>query len=209
MNTHLMLQKILSKEKFFDTFANHLDCIFGVGTWLDVETYSTDCSTNGWDNAFETTLNEFDLNEVYESYNNLDLVASDEFDLIISKLLIANVINEEGQYKYETVKCYTPIWNDFQIRDVQYIDGHIDLNRFDVVKWHNHVPIEVTDWKTGRKRLSSRSCYSIGVIEYDPQSESFDFNSVGLRFLEDYKEGLNEFILSFIRRRKEELGIVS
>lgn len=206
MNTHLMLQKILSKEKFFDTFANHLDSIFGVGTWLDVETYSTDCSTTGWSNAFKTTLNEFDLDEVYESYNNLDVVASDEFDLLISKLLIANVINEEGQYQYGTVKSYTPIWNNFQIRDVLYIDGHIDPNKFDVVKWTNHDPIEVTDWKTGKKKMSSRSCYSIGVVEYNPRSGSFGFTSVGLRFLEDYEEGLNEFILSFIRR-KEELGI--
>ena len=57
---------------------------------------------------------------------------------------------------------------------------------------------EVTDFKTGEKKISTRSCYSVAHIWWNEKESGWEFKSVGARFLEDYVEGLNEFILQWM-----------
>ena len=48
-------------------------------------------------------------------------------------------------------------FKDFEIRPTLFLDGHTDPKKWDVVKWQDHGAIEVTDWKTGEKKISTRS----------------------------------------------------
>ena len=88
-------------------------------------------------------------------------------------------------------------FRNFEIRPTCFLDGHKDPKRWDVVKWHAHDPITVTDWHTGEKKISTRSCYSVASLTWDEKEGCWDFASVGLRFLRDYVEGLNEYILKW------------
>ena len=90
------------------------------------------------------------------------------------------------------------LYKDFEIRPTCYLDGHTDPNRFDVVKWYTHEPWEVTDLKTGEKKISTRSCYSVAHIWWNEKESGWEFKSVWTRFLEEYVEGLNEFILQWM-----------
>lgn len=95
------------------------------------------------------------------------------------------------------VKKYTEIFKNYQIRDVQYLimdetsskdppkDKPIE---FDVVKWYDHKPIEIIDGETGEKKISTRSCYSVGRLVYNPKEPYIDFQSVGLRWLEEHPD---------------------
>lgn len=82
----------------------------------------------------------------------------------------------------------------FEIRPTCYLDGHTDPMCWDVVKWHDHNPIEVTDWKTGEKKIYTRSCYSVAHIWWDKKEPCWQFKSYGTIFLKEYEEGLCEFI---------------
>ena len=104
---------------------------------------------------------------------------------------LLNMLYEDNDSK---IKCYTPRWNNFQIRDVVYIDGHINPNKFDIVKWSTHEPIEVRDMETGLKKISTESCYTVATLDYFPVSNSFELHSCGMRFLDNYVEGLCEWI---------------
>lgn len=97
-------------------------------------------------------------------------------------------------------------WNDFEIRPPTYLDGHFEPKQFDLVKWCNQEPIEVIDLKTGEKKISTRYCFSIGSLNWDEHEKYFEFESVGLRFLENYVDGLNEFILNFAHKMEKELN---
>ena len=88
-------------------------------------------------------------------------------------------------------------FKDFEIRPTCFLDGPTDPKRWDVVKWHDHGPVAVTDWNTGEKKISTRSCYSVASLKWDEKEGCWDFKSVGLRFLRDYVDGLNEFILKW------------
>ena len=88
-------------------------------------------------------------------------------------------------------------FKDFEIRPTQFLDGHTDPKKWDVVKWYDHNPIEVTDWNTGEKKFSTRSCYSVAFLTWVEKDQYWEFESVGLRFLREYVDGLNEFILKW------------
>lgn len=103
------------------------------------------------------------------------------------------------------VRVYTDEWNGFQFRQPTYLDGHFEPHKFDLVKWKDHEPIEVIDWVTGEKRMSSRSCFTIGTLIWDKKEYGFDFESCGLRYLEYRVDGLEKFILDFCETMKEEL----
>lgn len=88
-------------------------------------------------------------------------------------------------------------FKDFEIRPTCFLDGHTDPMKWDVVKWHDHKPIEATDWNTGEKKISTRSCYSVAQLWWNVKEPCWEFESVGTRFLEEYEEGLCEFILKW------------
>ena len=88
-------------------------------------------------------------------------------------------------------------FKEFEIRPTCYLDGHKDPKNWDVVKWHDHAPIAVTDWHTGEKKVSTRSCYSVAFLTWDEKEQCWKFKSVGMRFLREYVDGLCEFILKW------------
>lgn len=67
------------------------------------------------------------------------------------------------------VKEYTEIWNGFQIREPVFLTGKKDPYMFDLVKWEDHDPIEVTELSTGERKylrdLVSRLEQSDGIPE--------------------------------------------
>lgn len=89
-------------------------------------------------------------------------------------------------------------FKDFEIRPTTHLDGHTEANRFDVVKWYEHEPMEVTDWKTGEKKTSTRGCFSIAQIWWNEKEPCWEFKSVGTRFIEYYENGLCEYIKKFL-----------
>lgn len=86
-----------------------------------------------------------------------------------------------------------------------YLNGYSNPNRFDIVKWENHEPYEVTDFYTGQMKMSTRSCFSIGFLTWDEKEYEFEFESCGLRYLEYRIDGLEKFILDFCEMMREEL----
>lgn len=104
------------------------------------------------------------------------------------------------------VRVYTDEWNGFQFRAPTYIDGHFEPYKFDLVKWEDHEPYEVIDGYTGEKKMSSRHCFSIGSLTWNPKEEWFNFKSCGLRYLEYRIDGLEEFILDFCKTMEMQLS---
>lgn len=98
-------------------------------------------------------------------------------------------------------------FKDFEIRDVCYLgeppkDKPIE---FDLVKWQEHEPYEVTDLGTGEKKISTKSCFSIAGLKWNDKEPCFEFESVGLRYLEYREYGLEEWLLKWCKLKEYEL----
>lgn len=102
-------------------------------------------------------------------------------------------------------RVYTNEWNGFQFRAPNYLDGRHRPYEFDLVKYHDHEPIEVIDLYSGKKVMRTRSCFSIGFLTWDPKEYDFEFKSCGLRYLEHRIDGLEKFILDFCEMMEKEL----
>lgn len=77
--------------------------------------------------------------------------------------------------------------DSIEIRDITYFPGYepkTKQRRFDIVKWENHPPREVTNLRTGKKEISTCNCYSIATLEWDEKERGFELHSVGTRWLE-------------------------
>ena len=74
-------------------------------------------------------------------------------------------------------------FKDFEIRPVKSLDGVIDHNRFELVKWYEHGPQEVTNSRTGEKRISTRSCFVVAWLKWNAKEPCFELISVGLRLV--------------------------
>lgn len=103
------------------------------------------------------------------------------------------------------IRVYTEEWNGFQIRQPIYIDGHFEPYQFDLVKWEKHKPRKVTSLETGKEFMSTKTCFSVGCLIWNPKEEYFDFKSCGLRYLEYRIDGLEEFILDFCKTMEMQL----
>lgn len=87
-------------------------------------------------------------------------------------------------------------FKDFEIRPTSYLDGKERKNDYEVVKWYApDDSIEVTDIKTGEKKMQTRFCYTIANFQWNEKQGDWMFKSCGTRFLEDCKPGLCDFIL--------------
>ena len=98
-------------------------------------------------------------------------------------------------------------FKDFEIRDICYF-GEPTKNRpieFDLVKWQEHEPYEVTDWKTGEKKLSTKNCFSIGTLWWNDKEPCFEFKSCGLRYFEHREDGLEEWLLKWCELKEVEI----
>ena len=103
------------------------------------------------------------------------------------------------------VRTYTEEWNGFQFRAPIYLDGHFEPHKFDLVKWEDHEPYEITDFYTGEKKMSTRNCFTVGTLIWDEKELCFEFQSCGLRYLEYRIDGLEKFILDFCEMMEKEL----
>lgn len=61
----------------------------------------------------------------------------------------------------------------------------------------------MTDFQTGKKIMSTRSCFSIGFLTWNAKEHDFEFESCGLRYLEHRIDGLEKFILDFCEKTRE------
>lgn len=98
-------------------------------------------------------------------------------------------------------------FKDFEIRDVTYlIDPPKDRPiEFDLVKWQDHKPYEITDLKTGEKKTSTKSCFSIARLRWNDREPCFEFESIGLRYLENREDGLEEWLLKWCKLKEFEI----
>lgn len=106
--------------------------------------------------------------------------------------------------KHNEVLKYTDRWNGFQFRSPTYLNGHFAQNEYDLVLWQTHKPLEVIDAKTMQKKIVTESCFSVANLVWNEKDQSFDFRSVGLRYLEYNVDGLDQWVLDFAKKKEEE-----
>lgn len=186
------LKTLIKTKGFFEEFSAQLNDMFPRVYDCTKEVLDNLASSAGWSECFASTCSKFNLTEVEKFYCHLPWEQSDIFDARVAELTVIMCSKEDSK-----IKCYTSRWNNFQIRDVVYIDGHIDPNKFDIVRWYTHEPVEVIDATTGRCTTSKESCYTVATLEYSPVDNSFELHSCSMRFLNDYVEGLCEWVLDW------------
>lgn len=107
------------------------------------------------------------------------------------------------------VKEYTERYKGFQIRDVTYLgEPPKDMApMFDVVKWEQYDhPTKTINLRTGEQEESTEYCYSVGRLVYDAKEPCFDFESVGLRWLEAHPdEDVEKWIIKWCEYKLQEL----
>ena len=109
-------------------------------------------------------------------------------------------------------KSYTDRVDEYQIRDVTYFgkppkDAPIE---FDIVKWIKTEPQEVIyvdfDENICEKRMSTEHCYSVGRLVWNAHEPCFEFESVGLRWLEEKPgDAVIDMILKFCAEKEREI----
>lgn len=71
-------------------------------------------------------------------------------------------------------------FKDFEIRPGKSIDGMVDPKRFELVKWHTNCSYYVVAWLTR-----------------NPYEPCWELESVGLRLMRDWVDGLDKWILAW------------
>ena len=82
-------------------------------------------------------------------------------------------------------------FKDFEIRPVRSLDGVIDTKRFELVKWYDHEPY------VHGESTSTRSCFVVAWLEWNDKEPCFELKSVGLRLVENWVDGLDQFIIKW------------
>lgn len=71
-------------------------------------------------------------------------------------------------------------FKDFEIRPVKSLDDVTDPNRFELVKWYKH-----------------GACFVVACLEWNVKELCFKLTSVGLRLVENWVDGLDQFIIKW------------
>ena len=82
-------------------------------------------------------------------------------------------------------------FKDFEIRPVKSLDGVIDPKRFELVKWYDHAPY------VHGESTSTCSCFVVAWLERNDKEPCFEIESVGLRLVENWVDGLDKFIIKW------------
>lgn len=82
-------------------------------------------------------------------------------------------------------------FKDFEIRPVKSLDGVTDPKRFELVKWYDHEPY------VHGESTSTRSCFVVAWLEWNAKEPCFELTSVGLRLVENWADGLDQFIIKW------------
>lgn len=73
-------------------------------------------------------------------------------------------------------------FKDFEIRECTNTNDK--YNNFELLKWY----------KNGEKEF----CYVVAFITWNPKEPCWEFQSVGMRFIDDYEDGLCEYVKKFM-----------
>lgn len=71
-------------------------------------------------------------------------------------------------------------FKDFEIRPVKSLDGVIDPRRFELVKWYE-----------------PGHCFVVAFLEWNPKEPCWELQSVGLRLVKNWVDGLDQFIIKW------------
>lgn len=71
-------------------------------------------------------------------------------------------------------------FKNFEIRPVKSLDGVIDPKRFELVKWYEQ-----------------SHCFVVAFLEWNPKAPCWELQSVGLRLVKDWVDGLDQFIIKW------------
>lgn len=71
-------------------------------------------------------------------------------------------------------------FKDFEIRPFKAIDGVIDPKRFELVKWYQ-----------------PGHCFVVAWLTWDDDEKYWSIESVGVRLMENWRDGLNRFIIKW------------
>lgn len=97
--------------------------------------------------------------------------------------------------EFSMVKEYTERYKGFQIRDVTYLcdpPQNAPL-QYDIVRW-------------AKDNGGKDYCWSVGRLIYNPKEPCFDFESVGLRWLEaNPNEDVNSWVIKWCEYKLQEL----
>lgn len=100
----------------------------------------------------------------------------------IADLLITNGVTIQDKKEEHPMR-----YKNFEIRET-----HSQHSKYEVVRWfdtmHNGKP-----W-----------CYVVAFIRWNPKEPCWVFESVGTRFIDDYENGLCEFISMFLEDKTPE-----
>lgn len=104
---------------------------------------------------------------------------------------------------------YTERIEGYQIRDVTYIGmpPKDTPPKYDIVKWAvAEPPYEALDIGTGKRKMVTEYCYTVGTLVWNRKEPCFEFESVGLRWLEAKpSEAVVDMILEFAEKKAKEL----
>ena len=104
---------------------------------------------------------------------------------------------------------YTDRIDGFQICDPSYVPGFepkCTTPVYDIVKWYTHEPLEVYDMLTREKKTVTESCYVVARLGYDTHEPCFDFESIGLRWLEAHPtQAIIDAITEFAEKKADEI----
>ena len=106
---------------------------------------------------------------------------------------------------------YTERIDGYQIRDVTYIGlPPADTPpKYDIVKWEWVVadpPYEALNITTGKREMVTEYCYTVGTLVWNKKEPCFEFESCGLRWLEEKPpEAVVDMVLKFAEEKAKEL----
>lgn len=72
------------------------------------------------------------------------------------------------------------MFKNFEIRPVKSLDGVVDPKRYELVKWYE-----------------PGHCYVVAWLTWNDKEPCFELASVGLRLVENWVDGLDQFIIKW------------
>ena len=111
---------------------------------------------------------------------------------------------------------YTDRVDGYQVRDVVYLGKPPENEplRYSIDKWvpeepHMGIVYHIVDGRfVPEEKMITEYCYSVGHIEWNNKDGTFEFSSVGLRWLEEAPgRAVINMILAFCMQKRKEILI--
>lgn len=123
-------------------------------------------------------------NKLIELINDCRCMDGHGMDLVEKQAdyLLANGVTIQGKKEEHPMR-----YKNFEIRET-----HSQHSKYEVLRWF--------DTKYNGKAW----CYVVAFIRWNPKEPCWVFESVGTRFIDDYENGLCEFISMFLKDKTPE-----